>query len=55
MTRADVWKESIKLAKIQHGLNPNSFMKLDSKVLRKAQQIYVFLDLKRNKISKNNR
>jgi len=55
MPRADQWKEAIRLSKIQHGLSPDSFVKLDSKVLRKAQEIYIFLDLKQNKISKNSR
>jgi len=43
------WNESVRLAKIKHGLNPSSYMELKGKLLKEAQAIYQILILNENK------
>jgi len=44
----DLWKQSIRTAKMRMGINPNTFMKVSPKLFREAQKIYVFLMMKKN-------
>ena len=37
------WDESVRLAKIQLGMNPKTFVKIQGKLLREAQKIYHLL------------
>ena len=43
------WNESVRLAKIKHGLNPSSYMELKGKLLKAAQAIYQILILNESK------
>jgi hypothetical protein len=43
------WNESVRLAKIKHGLNPSSYMELKGKLLKEAQAIYQILILNDSK------
>ena len=43
-----LWQQSVKTAKLKAGINPDTFMKLDTKIFREAQQIYLFLLIKNN-------
>jgi hypothetical protein len=43
------WNESVRLAKIKHGLNPTSYMELKGKLLKEAQAIYQLLILNDSK------
>ena len=47
MTQA-LWKQAVKTAKLKAGINPDTFMKIDSKMFKEAQQIYLFLLIKNN-------
>jgi hypothetical protein len=37
------WDESVRLAKIQLRMNPNTFVKIQGKLLKEAQKIYHLL------------
>ena len=43
------WNESVRLAKIKHGINPSSYMELKGKLLKEAQAIYQILILNESK------
>ena len=46
------WNESVRLAKIKLGLDPNSFTKVQGKLLKEAQIIYHLLLLNKNNNNK---
>ena len=37
------WDESVRLAKIHLGMNPDTFVKIQGKLLKEAQKIYHLL------------
>ena len=44
------WNESVRLAKIKHGLNPTSYMELKGKLLKEAQAIYQIILMNDSKL-----
>ena len=46
------WDESVRLAKIKHGLDPKKFTKIQGKLLKEAQIIYHLLLLNKNSNNK---
>ena len=44
------WNESVRLAKIKHGLNPTSYMELKGKLLKEAQAIYLIILMNDSKL-----
>jgi hypothetical protein len=38
----EIWKESVRLAKMRLGMNPNSFVKLKADVYKEALVTYMF-------------
>lgn len=47
-----LWDESVRMAKIKMGMNPQSFVKIQGDLLKEAQAVYHILLLNNNKVSK---
>lgn len=43
------WKESVRIAKINHGVDPKKFTRVQGKLLKEAQAIYSILMLHKSK------
>lgn len=48
MTSKEMWNESVRLAKIKLGKNPDSFVMISGSLLKEAQIIYHFLSMAKN-------
>lgn len=51
MTSSDQWNEAVRLSKIHLGKNPESFVRIQGKLLKNAQIIYNFLLLAKKNVS----
>ena len=53
MTPSSKWNEAVRLAKIHLGKNPDSFTRIQGKLLRHAQIIYHFMLISKKNVGNN--